>query len=210
MALAGLTALGGCSTSLSPLNDELAVGPGSRAAGVGGGEFTFKPLTRSFNINPTTERPFAVEVPEKSVVGVSRDNWEIMPVTVPNDRIAHQPIYTHNLHENTEPPRNRGQFPTTRSSLDLSVPESGEMQVLEAIEAPFAAVTDIVLFLPRAIMNQPWETTRTGSQPYRRAPEMRGSVHPLKLTPKRTTKPDPAAAPVQVPIGDYQPLPANP
>lgn len=200
-------ALTGCATSSSTLNSELAIGSGSRDRGIGGGHYLPPSLSRAFYAAADEEPPFAPPKPEPSVVSVSRENWEVLAYPIPSDRVEHQPIYTWNPHETTEPARNVGKFPTALSALELSAPTSEDMQILEAVEAPLVALSDIVLFLPRAVFDRPWQTTRTGLMPYRRAPEMRGSIDPLKVQQQRLT-PDPASAPQQVPIGDYPPLPS--
>jgi hypothetical protein len=200
-----LASLAGCIAGPSELNNELSTGNGDRRRDPYLPE-SFKP-----DLGRTTPE---TEAPAPSVVAIDRTNWEIMRVTVPNDLAAHQPIYTRSLHENDEIARNRGLYPTAVSANQVTHPTSHDAQLLEAAEAPFAAAADILLFIPRAVMNPPWETVRTGTEPYRRVPAPRASVPQVVSTP--TTKPattragipDPAAAPVAVPIGEY--LPAAP
>lgn len=146
----------------------------------------------------------ATKMPPRSVVALTRDNWETTTITVPNDRAEHQPIYTRSLFEDTGPARNRGQFPTAQSANELMARNSSDKQLLEAAEAPFGAMADIVLFVPRALFLRPWQTTRTGTEPYRRAPNPRGSLSPVVAT--HVEPKDPGAAPVQVPIGELPPL----
>ncbi|MCC6321662.1 MAG: hypothetical protein IT438_09550 [Phycisphaerales bacterium] len=200
--------LGGCAQSAGTLNNEVEIGRGSKQPGIGGGAFTPPPLSRSFNTPAELDddRPPAPPAPEKSVWAVDRNNWPIKTLSVPNDRVEHQPVYTRSLHETTEPARNRGRYPTAMSALEPPSETGQAQQMLEAVEAPVAGLADIILFIPRAIWTPPWSDTRTGYEPYRRAPEMRGSIHPLKVAPTRTEQPDPASPPVRVPLGDYPPL----
>lgn len=204
-----------CIGSDSGLNDSIAIGQG------GGKDVSYepatlkptfghvKPLTADGGLTPSDDA--APEPPPPSLVAIERTNWDIMVVSVPNDRAEHQPIYTRSLYENDAVARNRGLYPTATSVNQVSDKSSQDAQVLEAAEAPFAAAADIILFIPRAVMNPPWETVRNGFEPYRRVPAPRASVSPVLTQPKppaASGKPgmiDPAAAPVQVPIGEYHP-----
>lgn len=195
----------GCSSSPSTLNTELAMGTGADQFREGQ---TFRPPTLQPALAATAERPDSspVEVPERSVVSLSRDNWEIMPLSVPTDRLEHQPIYHRSQVQNDELARNRGQYPTARTANDTISPSTADSEFLEMFTAPLYAIGDIVLFLPRAWETPPWATTRTGFEPYRREPAPTASVPWLKTQPRRTEIADPAAAPVQIPEGEYPPL----
>jgi hypothetical protein len=195
--------LSACTYSQSELNDELSIGNGD------GRRDSYKPA--AFSQAPVRSEPESKTPPAPSVVAIDRNNWDVLRVEVPNDRVAHQPIYTNSLYANNDVARNRGLYPTASSANQLKATSSEDAQILEAAEAPFAAAADIILFIPRAFMDAPWDPVRTGFQPYRRAPNPRASVSPVLTVPKppeRTGKPgivDPAAAPVQVPIGEYLP-----
>lgn len=189
-----MSPLAACSESPRDLNREMAIGGTYRPAG----------FRSASALAAEDQPPPAPTVPPRSVVGLARDNWGIVTVSVPNERPEHQPIYTRNITEDTGPARNRGQYPTVASANELRARNSNEMQLLEAVEAPLAAAADIVLFVPRALFLRPWQTARTGTEPYRRAPNPRGSLSPVIARPKDVK--DPGAAPVQVPIGELPPL----
>lgn len=208
-------ALTGCIGTQSELNDSLALGQD------GAKQRAYEPATLRPTFGrvgpadgasgPSPAGDAAAPPPPPSLVGIDRDNWEITYVSVPNDRVQHQPIYTRSLYENNAVARNRGLYPTALSVNQVSDESSQDAQVLEAFEAPFAAAADIILFIPRAVVNPPWETVTSGFEPYRRAPAPRASVSPVLVRPgvnPATGKPgivDPAAAPVQVPIGEFHP-----
>jgi len=207
-----LVALSACTSSPYGLNHQLAIGEG--------GPQTWTPaaLTPGFGLSPSnrTNTPAAAPGrPPPSVIALDRANWEVLRVPVPNALSAHQPIYTRDILENDTVDRNRGRYPTPASAHQISHPSSGDRQILEAFEAPVAALADIVLFLPRAVVTPPWATTRTGLEPYERGPRPRTSISPvLTATPRATTprsrSSDPAAAPVRVPTGESFPVEVPP
>ncbi len=215
MLLAAPLFLTACIGTQSDLNDSLAIGQG------GTRQAAYEPATLKptfGRVAPEAGAPASPSAGDQaatpaapSLTGIERNNWDITIVSVPNDRAEHQPIYTRSLFENDAVARNRGLYPTALSVNQISDETSQDAQVLEAAEAPFAAAVDIILFIPRAVMNPPWQTVRTGFEPYRRAPAPRASVSPVLTQPRvspATGKPgmvDPAAAPVQVPIGEYHP-----
>lgn len=204
-------AIAGCTHSVSDLNDGLSVGDGAVAEGRARG-----PVYRPPTLDPDFGRPQtepaagASGPPAPTTLTIDRGNWEITRIEVPNDRAAHQPIYTRSLLANDEVARNRGTYPTAMSASQHSHRTSSDAQILEAAMAPAAAAADIVLFLPRAIINPPWTTVSGGFEPYRRVPPPSASVSPVitggRPLPTRAGRlgiPDPAAAPVQVPVGEY-------
>lgn len=229
VSLATCLLMVGCTSSPYGLNDELAVGAGSARAyrpetisaeySLAGREAAARepggatePPRRSL-VLATTEEPnpgtTAATAPLPTHTRLDRANWEPIRVDVPNELAAHQPRYTQNLIENTHIARNRGDYPTAFSANEYNHPKSSDTQLFEAIAAPVGAAADLVLFLPRAVMTRPWQTTRTGLEPYRRVPNPTASLSTVETTPKvrtRTGIDDPAAAPVQVPIGEHFPV----
>lgn len=208
IAAALIPTLAGCTRSGSTLNNELEIGRGSNTRALGGGVFTPPSLSRSFNTPAELDddRPDPTALPPKSVWAVDRDNWPIVTLPVPNSMPVHNPIYTRNPHHPSDSYRSRGRYPTAMSVFDNAAEVGYDEQVQEAVEAPLAALADIVMFLPRSVWTPPFSEVRTAYEPYRRAPEMRGSLHPLKVAPTRTEKPDPSSPPVRIPLGDYPPV----
>jgi hypothetical protein len=230
LSLTACLLLSACTASPYRLNDELAVG-----AGAGG---TYRPATFSSEFSlagreaaarepgvpaaaskrrslvlATTEEPEqpagALRTPEPSHTRLDRANWEPIQITVPNELPAHQPRYTQNLIENTHLARNRGDYPTALSANEYNHPKAADAQVFEAVAAPVGAAADLVLLLPRAMVTRPWQTTRTGMEPYRRVPNPTASLSTVETTPRVRTRrgiDDPTAAPVQVPVGERFPV----
>lgn len=222
--------LSACTASPYRLNEELAVGAGAagayrpatfssefsqagrEAAARGPGAPTAAPKRRSL-VLATTEEPdeaaIAIADVEPTHTRLDRANWEPLRIIVPNELAAHQPRYTKNLIENTYLARNRGDFPTALSANEYNHPKATDAQLFEAVAAPVGAAADLVLLLPRAVVTRPWQTNRTGMEPYRRAPNPTASLSTVETTPRVRTRrgiDDPTAAPVQVPIGERFPV----
>lgn len=225
-----LVLLGACTSSPYRLNDELAVGAGAsgayrpetfsseysqagrEAAAREPGAPAAAPKRRSL-VLATTEEPddaaSTLAAVEPTHTRLDRANWEPLQITVPNELAAHQPRYTQNLIENTHLARNRGDFPTALSANEYNHPKSADAQLFEAVAAPVGAAADLVLLLPRAVVTRPWQTTRTGMEPYRRVPNPTASLSTVETTPRVRTRrgvDDPTAAPVQVPVGERFPV----
>ncbi len=209
----------GCTTSFSSLNDGLAVGD-CAASPDRAAEHGHLAQTLRADFGAPRTAPGAASgsqaVPPPTTLSIDRGNWAVTRINAPSDLAGHQPIYTRSVLENTEVARNRGSYPTPTSANQISHRTSEDAQLLEAAIAPVAAAADIVLFIPRAIMNPPWETVSTGLEPYRRSPLPSASVSPVvagsRPNPSRLGRVgaglgivDPAAAPVQVPVGEFQP-----
>lgn len=113
------------------------------------------------------------EVAERSVTSLDRSDWTGMRVNVPNDVPMHQPRYTENVEFDRSTARNRGDYPTATSALDTVSSKSEDLQIKEAVFAPFIAGADVALMPARMIQARPWQRTQTGSDPYKRAPVSR-------------------------------------
>jgi hypothetical protein len=119
-----------------------------------------------------------------SVTSASRENWGRTVVLVPAGGVNHQPTYTRDApHLTFQTARQRDEFPGPEHALDAPDARSGQRQVLEAIEAPFMAALDLVLFVPRAIVTPPWKTVESPLDAYARAPIGEGGLAPSPPPP---------------------------
>jgi hypothetical protein len=115
--------------------------------------------------------PVAARYAQPSLLALDRENWGTTTVDVPNDFAAHTPRFATNYIDTRSNPRAQGKYPNERTSLGLSTDRHSDEQILEAAAAPFVAAQDVLLLIPRAIMEiRPYRPTRTGSEPYARSP----------------------------------------
>ena len=201
LALAPLTPLLLLTACAGPLNTESCIGVvmPTDSTGRGGGVFCPPTITES-SIREVPEEAAAtvnqrlapvyvgggdggavVQAGDArpSVVSLERGNWGATQVTAPNDLSAHQPRYSQNLLLNDTLRRTRGEYPTAASALDTGTSAGMDRQIQEALVAPLAAAADVVLFVPRAVVQaRPDRPTRTGLEPYQRQPRVQTIVPP--------------------------------
>lgn len=101
-----------------------------------------------------------------SLVGGTRDHWEMGTIIVPIDGTEHHPHYTLAQPNYSSSGRANGAYPTALSALDLGSPAGP--QVWEAAAAPFHCAADIALFLPRAFVTSPNRVVISPSEPFQR------------------------------------------
>lgn len=88
-----------------------------------------------------------------SLVGGGREHWDASELTVPIAETEHHPTYTALEPSYGRTPRSMGAHPTIQSAFDLG--DSSSAPFWEGVAAPFHAASDVVLFIPRAIMTPP-------------------------------------------------------
>lgn len=93
----------------------------------------------------------------RSVTGLDRTDWETVVFVVPVHGTAHQPTYAPGAFDLGTLPRQRGEYPTAETSLDLGEPDSGT-EAWFAVRTHGMAVVDTVMLLPRLVM-RPHTTT---------------------------------------------------
>lgn len=103
----------------------------------------------------------------RSVTGLDRSGWEPMVFAVPVHGTAHQPTYAPSMFDLDTLPRQRGEYPTAETCLDLGEPDCGT-QVWFAARTHGVAVIDTVLLLPRLVMRPPTATDWSPSRSYAR------------------------------------------
>lgn len=146
LLLAGAVALGGCTREI---NERLVLGMDT-------------PLPA---IEPR-EQELPMGVP--SVTGLER-HWEPVVFVVPVNGVAHPPDYAPPTFMLDELPRQRGEYPTALSALDLGEPDAGD-EVLQALRSHGQAVLDAALILPRLVIRPPNATDWSPERSYERAP----------------------------------------
>lgn len=150
--------------------------------------------------------PVDVRTAQPSLVSLDRSNWGTTSIEVPNDFSAHQPRLSVNYINKESNPRAQGKYPTERTALGLGTDRHNDEQILEAAAAPLVAASDILLLVPRAIVEmRPFRPTRTGGEPYARSPNnvviVNPSVEP-RGEPSRVRPLLPAAGGMYAPITD--------
>ena len=137
---------------------------------------------------------FATDAPEgfegdtyRSVTGLDRSDWEPVVFAVPVHGTAHQPTYAPSAFDLGTLPRQRGEYPTAETSLDLGEPDC-------AADAWFAArthgmaVVDTVMLLPRMVMRPPTATDWSPNGNYTRVSgqDPAPTAEPAELTAQPT------------------------
>lgn len=150
--------------------------------------------------SPAVPSTFTDDPP--SLTSLSRDHWPATEVLVPVDGVGHRPTYRgqppYALHRL---PRQRGEFPTAETALDLDGHPSrvlGAENATETVAAPLGAAVDAVLIPPRLIVEPQWTTQRSPAWSFQRWPG-----------PAARTLPAAAAAPVAPPAPAGTPVNAN-
>ncbi len=103
-----------------------------------------------------------------SVTQISRSEWEPTTILVPVDGTAHYPTYVRVFSTVEATRRQRGEYPTELSALDLDGGSESKQQ-WEAVTQPFRAIGNALLILPRMIFyRRPWETLQSPREAYER------------------------------------------
>ncbi len=146
-ALALLSALAACTHST---NDTLRLGESD--------------ILSSFTIEPHTLPPV-----NPGVTSLSRDNWDTLTLLVPVNGTAHQPTHAPSALDLDTLARQRGEYPTAESSLELGEPDITH-EISLATQTHGFAFLDALLLVPRAILRPPTATDWSPTISYGRAP----------------------------------------
>src|SRR5690606_11428909 len=90
-----------------------------------------------------------------TLTGIIRSDWEPTVIFVPVDGTAHFPTYAERLHLTSATTRQRREYPTPTSALELTE-GSGNDQAMEALGNVGLSVLDVVLLLPRLVVEPAW------------------------------------------------------
>lgn len=113
---------------------------------------------------------------EATLTSISRENWAVRGVLVPSIEVEHYPILTTRHSIMARSARQRGEFPTTESALEI-VGGDEQDQRTEAFTTMYYAWSDVVLFIPRMFAHAPSRTVQSPRQGYERDAD-----HTLALT----------------------------
>jgi hypothetical protein len=157
-AIALMAALAGCVTTA---NDRLTEGHGPAAYQP---EALTRESGRAGRLDPPP--PVAKSSPA-SLAGLDRSNWTPTPVVTPVDGVAHHPLYTQHLILTDATARQRREYPTAETALELTQ-GSGEAQAWEAPRQHLEAFRDLLLGLPRLFWQAPWRVRWSPDESYAR------------------------------------------
>ncbi len=121
----------------------------------------------------------AGDAPSLRAGTLDRGHWAVRAVLVPIDGTTHQPTYATGPAYTSGTARQRGEFPTIESALDLGTRESQWSEVFEGLAWPFWAGADVALMPVRMAMQPPWEDAVSPPGPRGRGPE--GTQTPARL-----------------------------
>ncbi len=96
-----------------------------------------------------------------------RSAWMPMEFSIPVHGVAHNPVYTEQANTLHTLARQRGEYPTAQTALELGEPDTPE-RVLQTARAHGMAGLDALLLVPRIIMRPPWETDWSPGWNYQR------------------------------------------
>ena len=150
-AILSLALLAGCAT---PQNDRMTIGQSVELE-------AFKPVA------VPTEGETGEQVATRSVTGMSRANWQMTQILVPVDGGYARQTYTKRVSGTDSTRRQRRQYPTAMSALELTN-GSEEDQEAEAFLNALIAVSDVILIIPRALIDWPWKTRISPDEAYAR------------------------------------------
>lgn len=129
-----------------------------------------------------------------SIDGLSRAHWQSTTVIVPVDGIEGYPRFTREHPKALATARQRGEYPTEMTALELSGDTYGD-QWQEAVESPMWSLVQAVSMPYRFIWVQPWDSIRHLPDQHWRAPvntarltsaEVAASNEPERITETAT------------------------
>lgn len=146
------------------------------------GDSVVLPAFTEAGVNPRGLPPTSAP----SLEGMDRSNWSRQVFVVPVDGPEHRPLYATQLTQHNETVRQRLEFPSPTSALELSRTSQGE-QIGDAAATAGYAFWDLLAMVPRMCMYAPWGGPQRGdAQPYWRAPvsEARATNTPTSDLPE--------------------------
>lgn len=179
----GVAALvAGC---VSPANDRISEGRGPALGGTMMESFRAE-SGRAGSVGAEVDRGEVFAPQSRSRMTLDRSAWPRTTVLVPVDGTAHRPTLQRSVVVANVTPRQRGEYPTIDSALDLTK-GSADAQTAEAAVQPVRAVGDFVLLPFRMIAQPPWTTRWSPDQAYSRGwampRDVESAVRPVPANP---------------------------
>ncbi|MCC6677557.1 MAG: hypothetical protein IT436_10470 [Phycisphaerales bacterium] len=117
-----------------------------------------------------------------SVFSLDRTNWESRELAQPVDYTLHRPHYRVPSRVPNVLPRERGEFPTANTALDLSCRSDGQ-QAWQALGAPLGAFAEGLSIPFRLIMEPQSAVWRSPDLAYQRIPATVAAAEPIEPPP---------------------------
>lgn len=130
------------------------------------GDSVVLPAFTEAGVNPRGLPPTSAP----SLEGMDRGNWSRQVFVVPVDGPEYRPLYATQLTQHNDTVRQRLEFPSPTSALELSRTSQGE-QIGDAAASAGYALWDLLAMVPRMCITAPWGGPQRGDvQSYWRAP----------------------------------------
>jgi hypothetical protein len=182
VAALSLTSLAGC---ISPQNDRITMGRSVRLE-------AFAPST----VPAADASTPALTEQTPTLTGIDRSNWAPTVIAQPVDGTAHNPVYAQHVHYADKTARQRREYPTALSALELAGGSEGDQQ-LEALVNPLWAAAEPWIIPIEMIIQAPWATRWSPDVSYDRywRPEPVNMRTAPELSQPTNTPPPPPAVP---------------
>ncbi len=156
--------LGGCVAE----NNRLTVGHEVELEAFTSDERRLEPLEVT-QLRP--DAPYAA-FPEshRSVTSLDRSNWTEKTVLVPVDGLGHRPNYAVSLQLKNSTARQRGEFPTALSALEVTGGFTDE-QLVESFDQPLIILGSALILPARMLIDPQWNVRYSPKRSYDRWPE---------------------------------------
>lgn len=122
--------------------------------------------------------------------GLSRENWPTTWVLVPASEVVHQQTFVTELAPLTQSPAQRGEYPTLSNSGQYVSSRASKIdQAEQGVVAPFVAIADAAMIVPRVVAQAVMPPHTTPTTPIRplvnrvRRPGEKPGIQPLLETP---------------------------
>ncbi len=160
---------------------------------IGDGRDAFHPEALTETTRPDTQ----LQDDPPSTVTLERDSWGTQRIVVPVDGVAHLPRWATNSGTNRETARQRGDFPTALSALELTGSDN-RAQFHDYAMSPVNAAKDFFMLFIAWYDDPVWTEHRGTSYTYWRAPTF--TARPVKPVPTRTLPPRQEEPPPAEPV----------
>jgi hypothetical protein len=156
--------LGGCVAE----NNRLTVGHEIELEAFTSDERRLEPLTVT-QLRPDVAYP-AFPEGRRSLTSLDRSNWTEKTILVPVDGVGHRPHYAESVQLKNSTARQRGEFPTALSALEVTGGFTDE-QLVETFTQPLVIFGSAVILPARLLIDPQWNVRYSPNRSYDRWPE---------------------------------------